>query len=57
MSTVREVLPAVGTPWIHPWGAVRTLFVNDVEQSVIDFFMGEDEFRACYILDVEELKM
>ena len=36
---------------------VTTLFVNDVEQSVIDFFMGEDEFRACYILDVEELKM
>lgn len=36
---------------------VTTLFVNDVEQSVIDFFIGEDEFRACYILDVEELKM
>ena len=36
---------------------VTTLFVKDVEQSVVDFFMGEDEFRACYILDVEELKM
>ena len=36
---------------------VTTLFIKDVEQSVVDFFMGEDEFRACYILDVEELKM
>ena len=32
MSTVREVLPALGTPWIYPWGAVSPINSFDCQR-------------------------
>lgn len=36
---------------------VTTKFVNQIDKSVIDFFMGEEEYRACYVLDTKELEV
>ena len=53
MSTVREVLPAFGTPWIHPWGAVSPDRPSEVAQFV--FRLGEVQLFIYDRYDIVEI--
>ena len=51
MSTVREVLPAVGTPWIHPWGAVRNRLLQNFTVAVPPVLLHSEK-RVSIVLSV-----
>ena len=61
MSTVREVLPALGTPWIYPWGAVSYGLVGTISGWMSEDFSASPEtvtqdFVDFYNLKIETMK-
>ena len=51
MSTVREVLPAFGTPWIYPWGAVRLCVGYHPSSDIGSCYDDVDGFYYSLVFD------